>query len=67
MLPAYMLYSDRRVIFKVIGSLEQRYAPQAQQTCFTVGDRVVAPEDAGDGVVALISLERSDTVHEALW
>lgn len=42
------------------------YNLQSQRTCYALGDRVVTPVDAGDGVVAPGAFERSAYVNEAL-
>lgn len=54
-------------MFEEIGSGEQGYDLQSSWNFYGWGDRVLAPGDAGDAVLALEALENSETVDEAFW
>lgn len=54
-------------MFEVIGRRKQGYALQSQRTCNAVGDRVLALENAGDGLFVLEAAVHNDAVDEAYW
>lgn len=61
-----MFYNNGTVMFEVIDSREDRYAPQLQQLCYADSDQVVLPGEPGDGAEAKETIDCSDVVDEAL-
>lgn len=57
-LQAKMFYNNLRVMFELIGSIEQGYASQSQRKCHAVGDFVAPLGVAGDSVGQPESVER---------
>lgn len=64
-LQTHLVYNNRRAMSEVIGSREQAYVLQLQQT-FCVVRCFVAPGDAGNGVAVLEAVERNGLVDESV-
>lgn len=62
----YLYYNNFKVLFEVIGSREDGYAPQLLGTFHARSHRLVMPGEPGEGAVAQEALEHSDVVDEAV-
>lgn len=65
-LQPYRFYNICTMMFEVIGSREEGYAPKVHQTCYAGSNRVVMSGEAEDGALVQEAFERSDAVDEAM-
>lgn len=61
-----MFYHNCSVMFVVIGSSKEGYAPQWQLICYAGSDQVVMPDKSIHGAVEQEALEHNDAVDESL-
>lgn len=62
-----VFYNNRRWVFEVIGRCGQWYALQSERACYAAGGHVTVCRTLKMEWCCWESVERSDTVDEAIW